>query len=143
MQYPRNYGSWAGNPTGTPPDYSRCAAEVGGAEWKAGRQCPNPPKYDQGESGNPTACGKHRDKSKIAAEHPPVPIEATSKAFTVYQATAKCPMDGCKYVARSADSSRRAWAQTSALNDLGAHLRGKHNRRPQRPADEQLPSMCR
>lgn len=32
VRYPEAYGTWAGNPAGTPPDYSRCCETVSNRE---------------------------------------------------------------------------------------------------------------
>ena len=69
MEYPGAYGSWSGNPEGSPPDFSKCAASVGGrGRFFDSRQCPYIAKFDPDENGKPTACGKHRDKANAAID---------------------------------------------------------------------------
>ena len=63
MEYRERYGSWAGDEKGRCPDFTHCAKSVpafrGSVRFK---QCTAPAKYDPGEDGKPTACGRHRAK---------------------------------------------------------------------------------
>ena len=126
MKYPKAYGGWSGNPKGTSPDFGKCAASFSSRFFDS-HQCPYTAMFDPDENGKPTACGKHRDKAKAAAEQPDVPVEVSSTPFTMHEASAACPLDGCGFVTRK-QSSVLEDAGRRAFSKISFHLRHKHKR---------------
>lgn len=129
MEYRETYGHTSST-AGEPPNFANCAALVTPREdWTRARQCPNKAKFDLDENGNPTTCSRHRDKQALADSQPRLLIEAKVEPIESYRAVARCPE--CDF-RTDATASRAEWAESSALNDLAAHVRGKHHRNVER-----------
>lgn len=129
MEYRDTYGRTAIS-AGTPPNFDNCAAVIlPRQDWTPDHQCPNRAKFDPDENGNPTTCSRHRDKQALADSQPRLLIEAKVEPIERYRATATCPECGFR---TEATDSRAEWAETTALNELSTHVRGKHHRRVDR-----------